>query len=76
MARLLGHRQTKGAATDEARPTATAPHLDSTDRHRFLRRSRLTEAVVRVNSIKRAGHKRVQVKGGFWRLTAVEPQTW
>jgi len=31
MDRLLGHRQTKGAATDNAEPKATAPHLDSTD---------------------------------------------
>jgi hypothetical protein len=31
MDRLLGHRQTKGAATDNAEPNATAPHLDSTD---------------------------------------------
>ena len=30
MDRLLGHRQTKGAATDNAEPNATAPHLDST----------------------------------------------
>jgi hypothetical protein len=28
---LLGHRQTKEAATDNAEPKATAPHLDSTD---------------------------------------------
>ncbi len=27
---LLGHRQTKGAVTDNADPKATAPHLDST----------------------------------------------
>ncbi len=27
---LLGHRQTKGAATDNTEPKATAPHLDST----------------------------------------------
>ena len=27
---LLGHRQTKGSATDNAEPKATAPHLDST----------------------------------------------
>jgi hypothetical protein len=25
------HRQTKGAETDAAQPTATAPHLDSTE---------------------------------------------
>jgi len=30
MVRLLGHRQTKGAATDNTEPKATAPHLDST----------------------------------------------
>ncbi len=28
--RLLGHRQTKGAATDNIEPYTTAPHLDST----------------------------------------------
>jgi hypothetical protein len=33
MARLNGHRQTKGTETDKPIPTATAPHLDST----FLR---------------------------------------
>jgi len=27
---LVGHRQPKGAATAMLRPTATAPHLDST----------------------------------------------
>ena len=31
MARLLGHRQTKGAANRQTEPTATAPHLYSTD---------------------------------------------
>ena len=31
MDQLLGHRQTKGAATDNAEPNATAPHLDSTE---------------------------------------------
>jgi hypothetical protein len=31
MVRLLGHRQTKGAATDNTEPNVTAPHLDSTD---------------------------------------------
>jgi hypothetical protein len=30
MARLNGHRQTKGTETDKPIPTATAPHLDST----------------------------------------------
>ena len=30
MVRLLGHRQTKGTATDNIEPKATAPHLDST----------------------------------------------
>jgi hypothetical protein len=30
MARLLGHRQTKGSATDKVSPTATAPPLYST----------------------------------------------
>lgn len=30
MARLLGHRQTKGTDNRQAKPTATAPHLDST----------------------------------------------
>ena len=37
MARLPGHRQTKGAATDKPKPTATAPHLDFTgERYRFM----------------------------------------
>jgi hypothetical protein len=27
---LLGHRQPKGAVNGDARPNATAPHLDST----------------------------------------------
>ena len=31
MVRLLGHRQTKGTATDNDEPQATAPHLDSTE---------------------------------------------
>ena len=31
MVRLLGHRQTKGTATDNIEPNTTAPHLDSTD---------------------------------------------
>ncbi len=31
MVELVRHRQTKGAATDMFEPTATAPHLDSTD---------------------------------------------
>ena len=31
MVRLIGHRQTKGAATAMLRPTVTAPHLDSTE---------------------------------------------
>ncbi len=30
MARLLGHRQTKGAVNRQTEPTATAPHLYST----------------------------------------------
>jgi len=34
MVRLLGHRQTKGAATDNIEPKATAPHLDSTESSR------------------------------------------
>ena len=29
MARLLGHRQTKGAANRQTEPTATAPHLST-----------------------------------------------
>ncbi len=33
MVRLIGHRQPKGAETAMPRPTATAPHLYSTDRH-------------------------------------------
>ena len=38
---LLGHRQPKGAVNGDARPTATAPHLDSTVRRRpGLRRQR------------------------------------
>jgi hypothetical protein len=31
MGEPLRHRQTKGAANRHARPTATAPHSDSTD---------------------------------------------
>jgi hypothetical protein len=31
MVELVRHRQTKGAATDMFEPTATAPHLDSTE---------------------------------------------
>ena len=38
---LLGHRQPKGAVNGDARPTATAPHFDSTVRRRpGLRRQR------------------------------------
>ena len=35
MARLLGHRQTKGADNRQTNPTATAPHLYSTDGREF-----------------------------------------
>jgi hypothetical protein len=38
MARLNGHRQTKGTETDKPIPTATAPHLDST-LSSFIRKS-------------------------------------
>jgi hypothetical protein len=39
MARLLGHRQTKGADTDKPTPTATASHSYSTEVTPSCRRS-------------------------------------
>jgi hypothetical protein len=38
MVGLLGHRQTKGTATDNDKPNATAPHLYSTDSVRLHRK--------------------------------------
>jgi hypothetical protein len=40
MARLPGHRQPKGTATDNIEPNATAPHLDSTQPRRSTEKRR------------------------------------